>query len=319
MLGSTVMRALVLSIIIFASLVFPACSQFKEGSHLQTNNPASSKLNNSPTNSQKYYQRRSPLFKAKALPIPRNPAPTPGCAAVCVIDPKTGRILYEHNGYTRRQVASTQKIMTALCVVDAGKMNDFVTIHSSDVKVPRIRMDLRPGDRYTRLDLLRAMMTSSYNDIAAALARDTAGSVTAFMKRVNARARRMGMHDSYFVNPHGLPAEQYSTARDMAIAACWAYSNPVIRSCTNIPEYQFVRNNGTTKRVRSTNRLLKTSPWINGLKTGYTNLAGRCFISSGSIDGYSVIVVILGSTTRKIWAESLKYHRWALPMSSRYD
>lgn len=317
------MRALVLSITIFASLVFPACSQFKEGSYPQTNNSspssASSTASNSARSSQNRIQHSSPLSMAKALPMPRGPAPKPGCAAVCVIDPKTGHILYEHNGYTRRQVASTQKIMTALCVVDAGRMNDLVTIKREDVRVPRIRMDLRPGDKYTRLDLLRAMMTSSYNDVAAALARDTSGSVEDFMDIVNARARRMGMNDSYFANPHGLPAEQYSTARDMAIAACWAYSNPVIRSCTNIPEYHFVRNDGTTKRVRSTNRLLKTSPWINGLKTGYTNLAGRCFISSGTIDGYSVIVVILGSTTRKIWAESLKYHRWALPMSSRYE
>ena len=252
------------------------------------------------------------LVPTRPLSTPRVPAPKPDCAAVCVIDPRTGRTLFSYNAHTRRQVASTQKIVTALCVTDAGHMDKWVTIAAQDGKVQPIKLNLKPGTRYRRGDLLRVMLTGSYNDLAVTLARDTAGSVEAFVQRMNARARRMRMHNSYFANPNGLPAEQYSTAYDMALAACYAYNNPIIRRCINIPEFTFTLTDGTTRTIRSTNKLLKQYPWVQGMKTGYTNAAGKCLISCASANGQSVIVVVLGSTNTKIWGESLKYLRWAL-------
>lgn len=259
-----------------------------------------------------YGPNQAARIPARPLARPHTSAPTPDCAAVCVIDPRTGNILYSHNANERRQVASTQKIITALCVCDEGNLSKMVRIEAADRRVSPIRMNLKIGDYYRKGDLLQAMLTGSYNDIAMTLARDTAGSVENFAKRMNARARRMRMYDSHFVNPSGLPAEQYSTAHDMAIAACYAYNNKVIRNCINIPEYDFVRADGSTKRVNSTNRLLRSHPWVHGMKTGYTNAAGKCLISCGTKDGRAVIVVVLGSTSRKIWGESLKYLRWAL-------
>lgn len=254
----------------------------------------------------------SALNPARPLITPTTPAPKPNCAAVCVIDPNNGKILYAYNANQRRQVASTQKIITALCVCDEKKLDKMVTIHASDNLAPPIRLNLKPGTQYRKLDLLRAMLTGSFNDIAVALARDTAGSVDAFVARMNARARRMHMYDTHFANPNGLPAEQYSTAHDMALAACYAYNNRVIRSCINIPEYDFRKADGSVRRIRSTNRLLRQYPWVQGMKTGYTNLAGKCLISCGSVDGRAVIVVVLGSTSTKVWGESLKYLKWAL-------
>ncbi len=261
-------------------------------------------------------QRPVGIVSPRPLAQPRQPAPQPSCAAVCVIDPRTGRILYEHNAYARRQVASTQKLVTALCVMDAGNLGKPVTIMPEDEAAPPIKLSLKPGTQYRRGDLLRAMLTGSYNDVALALARDTAGSVSAFAQRMNARARRMGMHDSYFVNPNGLPAAQYSTAHDMARAACYAYCNPTIRRFINVPEYQFRLADGRLRTVKSTNKLLKQYPWVQGMKTGYTNAAGKCLISCGTNNGQSVIVVVLGSTNSKVWGESLKYLRWALNMQS---
>ena len=252
------------------------------------------------------------LVPPRPLSQPRIPAPVPDCAAVCVIDPRTGHVLYQHNAHMRRQVASTQKIMTALCVTDAGNLNKPVTIAASDnSSVPPVKLGLKPGTQYRRGDLLRAMLTGSYNDVAVTLARDTAGSVPAFMQRVNARARRMGMHNSYFVNPNGLPANQYSTAYDMALAACYAYNNATIRRCINKPEYQFRMADGSLRTIKSTNKLLRRYSWVQGMKTGYTNAAGKCLISCAALNGQAVIVVILGSTNRKIWAESVRYLRWA--------
>lgn len=254
----------------------------------------------------------SQLNPSRPLRTPATPAPQPNCAAVCVIDPYNGNILYGYNANTRRQVASTQKIISALCVCDTKDLDKKVTIKASDRLAPPIRLNLRAGEQYTRRELLQAMLTGSYNDVAVSLARDCAGSVEAFVARMNARAKRMRMYNTHFENPNGLPAQQYSTAYDMALAACYAYNNRTIRSMINIPAYEFRRNNGSVRMIRSTNRLLTSHPWVHGMKTGYTNLAGKCLISCASSNGRAVIVVVLGSTSRKIWGESLKYLRWAL-------
>lgn len=254
----------------------------------------------------------SSLNPARPLPVPTKAAPRPDCAAVCVIDPYNGQVLYGYNASQRRQVASTQKIITALCVCDTKDLDKIVTIQASDRLAPPIRLNLRAGEKYTRRQLLQAMLTGSFNDVAVSLARDCGGTVENFVATMNARARRMGMNNTHFENPNGLPASQYSTAYDMARAACYAYNNRTIRSMINIPAYEFRRNNGQVRLIRSTNRLLTSHPWVHGMKTGFTNLAGKCLISCASSNGRAVIVVVLGSTNRKIWGESLKYLRWAL-------
>ena len=256
------------------------------------------------------------LLRTRPLAQPSVPAPAPNCAAVCVIDPRTGRVLYQYNAHARRQVASTQKLVTALCVLDAGSLGRMATIQPQDEAVPPSKLYLKPGTSYRRGDLLRAMLTGSYNDVALTLARDTAGSVDAFVNRMNARARRMRMYDTHFANPNGLPAQQYSTAYDMALAACYAYNNPQIRRCVNIPEYKFRMADGSLRTIKSTNKLLKKYPWVQGMKTGFTNAAGKCLISCASMHGSSVIVVVLGSTSSRVWGESLKYLRWAFGKSA---
>ena len=252
------------------------------------------------------------LLPSRALAQPATPPPAPACAAVCVIDPRTGKVLYAYNADTRRQVASTQKIVTALCICDERRLDKMVTIQASDNQAPPVKLGLKPGTQYRKIDLLRAMMTGSFNDVAVCLARDTAGSVDAFVARMNARAARMGMRNSHFANPNGLPAAQYSTARDMARAACYAYNNRTIRSLINTPQYTFVKADGSTKLIRSTNKLLGKYPWVQGMKTGYTNAAGKCLISCGAYNNTAVVVVVLGSTGSKVWGESLKYLKWAL-------
>lgn len=320
------MRCLNIFIFLLASLVLCCCQQ-NAARYSYSTQKARSAWNQPATT--RHYQAAVPRQARQTAPPgsagmgaarpayrPSTPAPRPtGAAAVCVIDPRTGTVLYEHNARTRRQVASTQKIITALCVCDAGGLDRMVTINREDVKAPPIKLNLTPGTSYRKMDLLRAMMTGSFNDLAMTLARDTAGSVPAFVNRMNAKARQMKMYNSHFENPSGLPANQYSTAYDMARAACYAYYNPIIRSLINIPEYTFTRTNGTTRRIRSTNKLLGRYPWVQGMKTGYTNAAGKCLISCGSLNGRSVIVVILGSSNAKIWDESLRYLRWALDIA----
>ena len=266
-----------------------------------------------PGRSGRIYRNTSSQAPTRPLPRPRTAAPKPNCGAVCVIDPLTGNVLYGHNMHERRQVASTQKIITALCACDAGHLNSPMTIQQSDkTSVSPIRSKLRVGESYTRMEIMHAMLTASCNDLAQALARDSAGSVDLFVKRMNARARSMGMHNSLFANPSGLPAPQYSTAYDMARAACYAYMKKEIRDCINDQQIVLTRPNGQQVIFNNTNKLLPKYSWVQGMKTGYTNAAKRCLISCGSINGRAVIVVVLGCEKPRIWDESEKYLRWAL-------
>jgi D-alanyl-D-alanine carboxypeptidase (penicillin-binding protein 5/6) len=146
-----------------------------------------------------------------------SPGPPIRAAAYLLLDARTGQHLASRNAETPRAVASTQKLVTALVVLDAGNLDKPVRVTASDVNVEPTRLGLRPGEVYTRRTLLYAFLVKSANDVANVLARDNAGSIPAFAAKMNAKARSLGCTNSYFVNPHGLTAPlQRSTARDMA-------------------------------------------------------------------------------------------------------
>jgi len=241
--------------------------------------------------------------------IPRAQAPTVAAKRVIVVDYDSGRVLHEKNAPQRCAVA----LLTALCVFDAGSARNTVTVQKTDTNVEPSKLYIKPGEVYTRYDLVKALLVKSGNDVARALARDVAGSQVNFSAVMNRKARRLGMKNSNFINPHGLTVSgQYSTAYDVAILARAAYQNSTIRSFTNLQGYYFQHPNGPRKYIKNTNRLLKTLPWVNGLKTGTTRASGRCLVSSGSYNGRNVIVVVLGATSATVWNDSEKLLRWAL-------
>jgi len=245
--------------------------------------------------------------------IPQSPPPPVAAESAIVIDPVSGRVLYAKNADSPRAVASTQKIITALCVLDAGNIDKPVIIETSDGACEPTKLGLKPGERYSRRDLTKVLMVKSANDVARALARDVGGSQEGFSDLMNRKAASLGMRNSNFINPNGLPQPgQYSTARDMAIAARAAYRSPLIRSFTATKAMTFRFNDGRTRDIENTNRLLKTVPYCDGLKTGTTNAAGRCLVCSGSLNGRSAIVVVLKSNTPNIWKDSEKLLSWAL-------
>jgi D-alanyl-D-alanine carboxypeptidase (penicillin-binding protein 5/6) len=262
-----------------------------------------------------------PVAKPVAAPIgnaiPSSPPPQVMAESAIVIDPDSGRVLYAKNADSRRQVASTQKIITALCVMDAGNIDKPILITRSDTECEPTKLDIRPGDRYTRRELLKSLIVKSCNDVARALARDVGGSQEGFSDLMNQKVAALGMRNSHFVNPNGLPSTlQYSTARDMAIAARAAYRSPLLRSYFATRAYDFQFNDGRTRRLENTNKVLKTLPYCNGMKTGTTNAAGRCLVASGSLNGRSAIVVVLKSTTPHVWKDSENLLRWALERPS---
>jgi serine-type D-Ala-D-Ala carboxypeptidase (penicillin-binding protein 5/6) len=245
-------------------------------------------------------------------------APAIRAASYLLVDVASGVPLVAHNADTIRGVASTQKIITALVVLDAGNLDKRVTIQSTDVNVEPTRLGVRPGQTYTRRELLYAFLIKSANDVARVLARDNAGSQEAFAARMNAKAQQLGMRQSYFVNAHGLTAGgQHSTARDMARAALAAYQNPVIRDAVRTKYYTFRFSNGKKIVLTNTNELLGRMPECNGMKTGYTNAAGRCLISSAYSRGRAVILVQLGTKTKYIWDDARTLMTWGLQRLGR--
>ncbi len=224
-----------------------------------------------------------------------------------LLDANTGQVLYKKNDTSQRAVASTQKLLTALLVAEAGDLDRKITVTLSDTQCEPFKLYIKPGQTYTRRELLHALLIRSSNDVARALARDNAGSLEAFARKMNQRMRELGGTSSNFINPNGLPAAgQYSTARDMARVARMAYRNPALRQIMRTPNYNFRFSTGKVVPLRNTNRLLRTYSFCNGMKTGYTNAAGHCLISSGSHNGRDVIAVVLGSTKGVVADESAK-------------
>ncbi len=245
--------------------------------------------------------------------IPSTPPPAIAGESAIVVDIGSGRVLYAKNADLQRPVASTQKIITALCVMEGGDIDKKVTVAASDSQCEPTKLGLRTGEVYTRRDLLKVLMVKSANDVARCLARDVGGSQENFAALMNAQSAKLGMRQSHFMNPHGLPdPAQFSTARDMAIAARQAYRSPLLRSFVAIKDMDFRFASGKSIHLENTNRILKSVPYCNGMKTGTTNAAGRCLVCTGELGNRAAIVVVLKSNTPNIWKDSENLLRWAL-------
>jgi serine-type D-Ala-D-Ala carboxypeptidase (penicillin-binding protein 5/6) len=241
--------------------------------------------------------------------------PKTSAASVIVVDANSGHTLYEKNADQIRAPASTQKLLTALIVAETGFLDRPVTVQSVDPMCDPVKLGIKPGETYQRIDLLRALLVKSPNDVARCLARDNAGSVEAFAGVMNRRAQQLGAVHSHFVNPNGLPVPgQYSSARDLSLIARAAYANSTIRSIVCLPQLVFRYASGRTRELENTNKLLRRLPYCNGMKTGYTDAAGKCLIASGTRPGKDVIVVVLGDSSSRVWRDAGALLNWSLWM-----
>jgi D-alanyl-D-alanine carboxypeptidase (penicillin-binding protein 5/6) len=245
-----------------------------------------------------------------------DPSVFPDVAAESVIlcDAATGRVLYEKNPDQVRAVASTQKLLTALVIAEAGDLYSQVRVEHEDGMCEPTKLGLKAGESYRRYDLLKVLLIKSMNDVARCLARDNGGNLDAFAAKMNAKAREIGMRHSHFVNPNGLTeANQYSTARDMARLALFAYRNRIIRGIVSQRTITWRSASGKTSIFENTNKLMKYLGICNGMKTGYTEAAGHCLVSSASEGGRHVIAVVLGDKRRDaVWVDSYRMINWGL-------
>lgn len=245
--------------------------------------------------------------------VPTKPTPNISCKRAIVVDYATGKVLYAKNAMDRCAIASLQKMLTAICIQDKGNTSKIFMIKSTDTNVVPSKIYVKPGEKYSRSALVKALLVKSGNDIAKALARDAAGSSVNFAVMMNKKAKEIGMMHSNFKNPHGLTESgQYSCAYDAAILARVAFHNQTLRSYMSTKQYVFTYSTGVKKTFNNTNRVLKSLSYCNGLKTGTTKASGRCLASSGTLNGRTAIVICLGGTSNNIWKDSEALLRWSL-------
>ena len=296
----------------------PVTAKDTEDADVESTSPRKAKSSTS-THTSSHRKRAKAKETEESIPAPTEYTPEgipkTSAVSVIVVDANSGKTLYEKNADQTRVPASTQKLLTALIVAESGFLDRTVTVQPVDTLAEPVKLNIKAGDTYQRIDLLRALLVKSPNDVARCLARDNAGSIEAFAQVMNRRAQELGAVHSHFVNPNGLPVPgQYSTARDLSLIARVAYANPTIRSIVCLPQLVFRYANGRTRELENTNKLLRRLPYCNGMKTGYTDAAGKCLIASGTRPGKDVIVVVLGDSSSKVWRDASALLSWGLLM-----
>ena len=225
--------------------------------------------------------------------------------AAVVMDAETGRVLYAKDAELRLMPASTTKLMTALLVLENKELTDIVTVSRRAATVAPTVIGLKTGDRVTIGALLTAALIKSANDAAVALAEAVAGTEQEFVVLMNKKASEMGLLNTRFANPNGLPGPgQYITAYDLAELMRRAIEYPALKEILGTPEAEVSIGAGKPILVKNTNQLLFSETSFVWGKTGYTREAMHCFVSAGP-DDRKIIIALLGNPVRsRLWKET---------------
>lgn len=228
--------------------------------------------------------------------------------AYVLMEADTGKVLLSKNGDEKRPIASTTKIMTTLLCLESGGLDDWFVVDPEAIRVEGSSMGLQEGDVVTKRMLCYGMLLPSGNDAANATAVRLAGSIPEFAKLMNARAARIGMTHTCFVTPSGLDAEGHgASARDMGLLARTAMQNPYFRAICSQSRAEVCFGNPPYNRwLKNTNKLLTMYEGVVGVKTGFTDAAGRCLVSFCERDGVSLLCVTLHA--KDDWNDHMKLY-----------
>lgn len=232
----------------------------------------------------------------------KNPLEISAKSAIVMVA-STGEVLFEKNAEQRRYPASTTKIMTIITALEDGNLNDTVTAGTNAVNTEGSSMYLQTGDRLRLLDMLYGVALVSGNDAAVAIAEHIAGSVDSFAGRMTAKARSIGAMQTNFKNSSGLPdPNHYSTAHDLAKIAAYGYQNPQFVEIVGA-SYKKIALSNKQETYYNENKLLSIYRGANGVKTGYTDAAGRCLVSAAKRGNTQIITVVLDADF--MWEDSM--------------
>jgi D-alanyl-D-alanine carboxypeptidase (penicillin-binding protein 5/6) len=239
----------------------------------------------------------SPSPYPRALATPDIPATTPVLSAPsgALVDLDSGRVLYAIGGRTRRPIASTTKIMTALLVLESARLREMVTVSPLAAAQGGASLGLESGERIMVRHLLYALMLQSSNDAAVALAEHAGGSVEGFVAGMNKRARALGLRNTHFMSPNGLDDRGYSTALDLARITVRAMRDQALVRIARTKFYTVPSSGEGTRRLQNRNALLWLYPGAFGLKSGFTGAAGSCLVAAADRDGFRLASVVLGA------------------------
>ena len=246
------------------------------------------------------------FFTASVQAAPK--APSVKANGAILLDAKTGEVLFGHNIHKRYAPASTTKIMTAILAIESGRLDEKATVSPKAAGTGGSSLHLFAGQTLTVRELVTGLMMRSGNDAAVAIAEHLAGSEEAFIAQMNTKAQALGAVNTHFRNPHGLTAaSHYSTAFDLAWITRYALANPVFAAIVNTREASIDwfdrRGKETDVNLRNTNKLLWMLEEADGVKTGTTDEAGPCLVSSATSGNQRLIAVVLHDHSR--WYDSM--------------
>ena len=249
----------------------------------------------------------------------RVPKPAvPSASAAIVMDARSGQTMLSKHADARRPIASTTKLMTALLLLESGKLDKTFVAPAYHALPAESKINLRQGERMKGRDLLTALLLESANDAAVDIAQGVAGSRPEFVARMNRRARALGLRNTHYANPIGLddPAN-YSSARDLATLARRLMANPTFAATADRPRAT-LRSGDHPRTIRNRNLLIGRYKFVDGVKTGHTIRAHYILVGAGHGNGGKVVSVVLGEPSEGARdGDTLALLRWGVDQYRR--
>lgn len=215
--------------------------------------------------------------------------------AMCVMEQSSKRVLYSKNSSTKLPMASTTKIITAITAIEnCENLDKTFEISPKAVGISGTSLYLRKGEVMSIRDLLYGLMLVSGNDASVAIGEYVCGSTKKFVELMNKTAQKIGAKNSHFDNTHGLDSNtHYTTAEDLALITSYALANSTFKEIVSTKNTKITNADGKTRYLKNKNKLLTSLDGCCGVKTGFTDDAGRCLVSACERAGMTLVCVVL--------------------------
>lgn len=249
------------------------------------------------------------VFISILILMPEVKSSTTSASSYILMDQNTGRVLLSKDKDSQRLIASITKIMTCILALESGKTEDIVIVDDNATSAYGSGIYIEVGEEIKLKDLLYGLMLKSGNDAASMIAAYVSGSIEEFVKLMNNKAKELGMKNTIFYTPSGLPTPHgnLSSVYDMAILTRYAMQNKEYREIVSTKKYKTATNK-KTYIWHNKNKLLKYD-YITGGKTGYTEESGRTLVSTANIDNMNLIVVTIRDSDD--WNTHLELYNYA--------